>query len=164
MKNISVKLEDPSSSSSKKDFLLYSQFSTATFFKTKKSGKKVKIGEISFYQCAFDISKDFSVKDNPRYSTDAVIAFENIEIDLKKGDVYINNLYVRKSKRGKGYGEYMVSWIEKLSSNTIFFNVPSGRTDFSGKNWKSIPEFYDNAFSIFELKERIMNTLLFVRN
>ena len=163
MNNVYVELKEPEPSENKDNFLLYSNFSSAIFYKFKKSGKKVKLGEISFYRCQTKISKKISISNSTRYSQDAKIAFENIESNLKKGDIYIDNLYVRKSKRGQGYGEYMVSWIENEANKHIFLNIPLAETSFSGKRWESLPAFYDHSLSNMELTKRTWNTLLFER-
>ena len=158
---LEIGLNEPNKSTNKDDFLLYSEFSIVTFYKYKKSGKRIKIGEASFYRCQTNISKKFSVSDSPRYSTDATIAFENVEKNLKKGDIYIDNIYIKGKQRGKGYGKYIAEWFEKETNKNIFLNIPVAETSFSGKRWESLPAFYDKSFSNMELKKSVANSLLF---
>ena len=151
------------------DFSLSSHISTATFYKIEEEEEnedgdfypiKEKIGFIKFYRTQEFINiGTFDFFD--AHSGDSLDAFQNLNEDLEPYDTYIETLFIENEERQRGYGKKLLQWIESYAGEKIYFNVPNGETDFSGKKWETVPDFYEKSFSKIKFQRRVEKTFVF---
>ena len=97
----------------------------ATFFKEFGSGYE-KIGFIRYREETSSRTKDNLLDMACSYCESALEAINNCTVHFfEEGDIYIEEVRVCETQRGKGFGKMILNWISNISekTNVIFLTV-----------------------------------------